>query len=163
MRRLLYTAAVLALLIPLGAAVTATTASAATTCSSGGAPLITVQVRNSGTTDLVGYWHISDTDTVNVSYSLTPADFCEVNVSGATAFREQGTSDCVAFQPSTNVVLMRSCDYSSANQVFVFHPTGGLAAESENGCLDTAGGDGGLYNNSCGAAPDNQEMGLIPA
>jgi hypothetical protein len=121
MKKFVYAVAAVLALAPLAAIGPASAAvqgpaAAQATCT-GGWPVVT----NSNYNDvgsLIGYWHISSSGIVTDSYGLTPAEFCMVTVwnGSAVAFREQGTSNCAAFIPAQNYVLMKGCDYSSANQ-----------------------------------------------
>jgi hypothetical protein len=159
MKKFLYAVAAVLALAPLAAIAPASAAAghpavAEATCT-GGWQEVYVGNYNWNTGDFVGYWYVSSGDIFDGSSHTL---FCEVILSGTrdTAFRQQGTSDCVAYVPSSGLTEMKGCDYSSANQEWIADSGGFLTTESATKtCLDSSGLD--VFMNTCTAAPDNQE------
>jgi len=161
MRRLLYGVAAVLALAPVAAIAPASAAvqsPAITRCSNGNAPVVTVGNENAHGV-FIGNWNVPSTGVVLDSFKHS-TEFCWVTIdpNGIYAFREYGTNDCVAYQPSSGLVLMRGCDYSSANQDWHQGANGGFMSAGSDlaQCLEGDGGDTDLYMNTCGAAPDNQ-------
>jgi hypothetical protein len=158
------TLAPLAAITPASAAVSHP-ATPEATCTGGWQEVTLINYSNNSGL-YVGSWHLSSTGVVLDSYSRTATVFCQITISSSNyeyAFREQGTSDCAAFRPSTNTVLMRGCDESSTNQQWYFTDGGPQlwAGSAPLKCLDGAGGDTDVFMNICGSSPDNQSWYTI--
>jgi hypothetical protein len=160
MRRLVYAVAAVLAVAPLAALAPASaavqrSAAADATCT-GGWPQGEVSNANfSNLDDIVGSWH--SVDGYIQDDSSTGDTFCRVTDSdGAYSFRAKGTSDCVAYTPSTGFVTEKGCDYSSTNQEWDATGDGYQTVESDlSACLDgTANSD--VFMNGCSDAPDNQ-------
>jgi len=162
MGRLFYAVAAVVALAPLvatgpaSAAVSHPAAAQVETCT-GGWPVVIVAGLASKTDNFVGYWFEGGNSEI---YSEGSADeYCLVTLSNSYAFRAKGTSDCVVYTPSTGVVSVKGCDYSSANQEWdgvTINGVGGLSVRSAlNKCLDATALNP-VFMNTCGASPDNQ-------
>ncbi|HXB49901.1 MAG TPA: RICIN domain-containing protein [Streptosporangiaceae bacterium] len=159
MRRLLYAVAAVVALAPLAAiapasAAVAHPAAAAATCT-GGWPEVNVHNYSNVNDQLVGYW--SDVSGV-IDESSSGDVFCEVALTAPYyAFRLKGTSNCVVYTPSTGIVSVKGCDYSSTNQQWEGIGANFLTTHSaRDKCLDGRAGQA-VFMNGCTAAPDNQD------
>jgi hypothetical protein len=169
MRRLFYAVAAvvalasLAAIGPASAAASHHAAAQVETCT-GGWPVVIVEgFHTSDNPTPVGYWFESGNGEI-YSQPSGPDDYCLVSLSTGYAFRAKGTSDCVVYTPSTGVVSVKGCDYSSANQQWrgvAINGFGGLSVNSAlNKCLDERA-DQPVFMNTCGASPDNQTWDAI--